>query len=170
MAEKLAKHPWQGLSRRILQGLVRLDLVAGQVKEKSELDPGLALVSSDEGLLVSTEQQFRYFSKNRAGQIYMGASIQKPPTKGSLFDKVGSGIYRIKSNNLQLLFTTPSPSQCPQDLRLLRLRRKPLQFRFSHAQAQPGPLRLTRKRRALRSARRFRLILALLMNVASCVE
>jgi hypothetical protein len=35
----------------------------------------------------------------------MGASIQKPPAKGSLFDKVGSGIYRIKSNNLQLLFT-----------------------------------------------------------------
>ena len=59
---------------------------------------------------------FRYFSKNRAGQIYMSGAIQSPPAKDSLFDIIKPGIYRIKSNNLQLLFTyalSPKP-EVPQ--------------------------------------------------------
>ena len=75
-------------------------------RKKSDLDQSLSFGGQKRRLAgFNRNNNFRYFSKNNSGQIFMGAAIQRPPSKGSLFDKVKPGIYRIKSNNLQLLFT-----------------------------------------------------------------
>lgn len=75
-------------------------------RKKSQLDSSLSFGGQKRRLVgFNRNNNFRYFSKNNAGQVYMGGAIQSPPSKGSLFDKVGAGIYRIKGDNLQLLFT-----------------------------------------------------------------
>jgi hypothetical protein len=75
-------------------------------RKKSDLDPSLSFGGQKRRLAgFNRNNNFRYFSKNNSGQIFMGGAIQRPPSKGSLFDTVKPGIYRIKSNNLQLLFT-----------------------------------------------------------------
>jgi len=75
-------------------------------RSKSQLDPSLSLGGQKRRLVgFNRNNNFRYFSKNNSGQIFMGGAVQRPPSKGSLFDTVGAGIYRIKGDNLQLLFT-----------------------------------------------------------------
>ncbi len=75
-------------------------------RSKSQLDPNLSFGGQKRKLVgFNRNNNFRYFSKNNSGQIFMGGAVQRPPSKGSLFDTVGAGIYRIKSDNLQLLFT-----------------------------------------------------------------
>lgn len=75
-------------------------------RSKSQLDASLSFGGQKRRLVgFNRNNNFRYFSKNNSGQIFMGGAIQRPPSKGSLFDTVGAGIYRIKSDNLQLLFT-----------------------------------------------------------------
>ena len=75
-------------------------------RSKSQLDASLSFGGQKRRLAgFNRNNNFRYFSKNNSGQIFMGGAVQRPPSKGSLLDKVGAGIYRIKSGNLQLLFT-----------------------------------------------------------------
>ena len=75
-------------------------------RSKSQLDPSLSFGGQKRRLAgFNRNNNFKYFSKNNSGQIFMGAAIQRPPSKGSLYDKIGPGIYRIKSDNLQLMFT-----------------------------------------------------------------
>lgn len=107
VAENLAKNAYgkvsQGEYSKVWSGLTSS---LARSRKKSDLNPGLSYGGRPQRMVgFNRNNNFRYFSKNRADQIYMGASIQKPPAKGSLFDKVRPGIYRIKSNNLQLLFT-----------------------------------------------------------------
>jgi len=87
---------WSGLNSSLMRSI-----------KKSDLNPSLRFGSQPRRLVgFNRNNNFRYFSKNSAGQIYMGGAIQAPPTKNSLFDRIGSGIYRIKGkDNLQLLFT-----------------------------------------------------------------
>jgi hypothetical protein len=75
-------------------------------RTKSQLDPSLSFGGQKRRLVgFNRNNNFRYFSKNNAGQVFMGGAIQPPPSKGSLFGKVGAGVYRLKGDDLQLLFT-----------------------------------------------------------------
>ena len=132
VAENLRKNSYgkvsQGEYSKVWSGLTS-SLVRSYKKE--DLDRNISFGDRPRRMVgFNRNNNFRYFSKNRAGQIYMGASIQKPPSKGSLFDKVGSGIYRIKSNNLQLLFTyAKSQPMVPQIFDYYGFVEKTLQFR-----------------------------------------
>ena len=79
-------------------------------RSKSELNRDLSFGGAKRKLSgFNRNNNFRHFSKDRQGRIFMGAQIQKPPTPGSLFDFVKPGIYRIKGlaqpSVLELLFT-----------------------------------------------------------------
>ena len=79
-------------------------------RSKTELNSSLSFGGAKRKLSgFNRNNNFRHFSKDRQGRIFMGAQIQKPPTPGSLFDFVKPGIYRIKGlgqpSVLQLLFT-----------------------------------------------------------------
>ena len=91
---------------------VRIGLTSSLVKSrtKSEMNPDLSFGGAKRKLSgFNRGNNFRHFSKDRQGRIFMGAQVQKPPTKGSLFDVVKPGIYRVKGlgqpSVLQLLFT-----------------------------------------------------------------
>lgn len=65
--------------------------------------------SSTSGRGFNRNNNWRYFSKDNSNKIFMGGQVRKPPTKGSLFDLVKPGVYRVKGLGqpavLQALFT-----------------------------------------------------------------
>ena len=112
---------WSGLTTSLVRSY-----------KKQDLDQSISFGGRPRRMVgFNRNNNFRYFSKNRAGQIYMGGAIQAPPVKDSLFDVVKPGIYRIKSNNLQLLFAyarNPKP-MVPQIFDYYGFVEKTLQFR-----------------------------------------